>query len=376
MQSLLTAAESHRAWVEDLIQHLVRLESPSTDKAALDRCGRELAHRLVDLGAKVTTFPQQTAGDHVKAEFGAGPWQVLVLGHFDTVWPIGEIERMPCQRRGDRITGPGVFDMKAGIAIAMLALRVLTERREPLPHRVVMLWTTDEEVGSLTSRALIEDEAQRSRAVFVLEPSLPGGALKTARKGVADFRVTAQGIAAHAGIDPGSGASAIHELVRQAVRLLALHQPDRGITVNVGRFEGGDRTNVVADRAVMDVDVRVPTLKDGERVAAAFASLTPDDPRVRLEVTGGVDRPPLERSASVVALYHQARDIARSLGRTLGEGATGGGSDGNFTAALGIPTLDGLGAEGGGAHARDEHVLVASLPFRAALLAGLVLTVQ
>ena len=157
---------------------------------------------------------------------------------------------MPCQRRGDRITGPGVFDMKAGIAIAMLAVRVLTERTAPLPHRLVMLWTTDEEIGSATSRAILEDEARRSRAVFVLEPSLPGGALKTARKGVGDFRVTATGIAAHAGIDPASGASAVHELARQAVRLLELHQPDRGVTVNVGRFEGGDRTNVVADRAV------------------------------------------------------------------------------------------------------------------------------
>jgi glutamate carboxypeptidase len=376
MQSLLTAAESHRAWVEDLIQHLVRLESPSTDKAALDRCGRELAHRLADLGAKVTTFPQLAAGDHVRAEFGAGPSQVLVLGHFDTVWPIGEIERMPCQRRGDRITGPGVFDMKAGIAIAMLAVRVLTERTAPLPHRLVMLWTADEEVGSATSRAILEDEARRSRAVFVLEPSLPGGGLKTARKGVGDFRVTATGVAAHAGIDPANGASAVHELARQAVRLLELHQPDRGVTVNIGRFEGGDRTNVVADRAEMDVDVRVPTLKDGERVASLLASLAPHDPRVLLQVTGGVDRPPLERSAAVVALYEQARDIARTLGRTLGEGATGGGSDGNFTAALGIPTLDGLGAEGSGAHARDEHVLVQSLPFRAALLAGLVLTVK
>ncbi len=376
MRSLLTAAESHRAWIERLIQDLVQLESPSTDKAALDRCGRELGRRLETLGAHVTTYPQQAAGDHVRAEFGDGRSQVLVLGHFDTVWPIGELARMPCERRADRITGPGAFDMKAGIAIAMLAARVLTERSDPLPHRVVTLWTTDEEIGSGTSRAIVEDEARRSQAVFVLEPSLPGGAVKTARKGVGDFRVAAEGIASHAGIDPASGASAVHELARQAMRLLDLHDPDRGVTVNVGRFYGGDRTNVVADRAVMDVDVRVPTMTDAERISSVLASLTPHDPRVRLTVTGGVDRPPLERSAAVVALYTQARDIARALGRTLEEGATGGGSDGNLTAALGVPTLDGLGAEGGGAHARDEHVLVESLPFRAALLAGLILAVQ
>jgi glutamate carboxypeptidase len=376
MHSLLASAESHRAWIERLVLDLVQLESPSTDKAALDRCGDELARRLEALGARVTRHPQSSAGDHLKAEFGDRQSQVLILGHFDTVWPTGELQRMPCERRADRISGPGAFDMKAGIAIAMLAARLLSERADPTPHRVVMLWTTDEEIGSATSRALLEEEARRSRAVFVLEPSLPGGALKTARKGVGDFSVAAEGVAAHAGIDPASGASAVHELARQALRLLELHEPDRGVTVNVGRFVGGDRTNVVADRAVMNVDVRVPTMADGARIAAAFASLTPQDARVRLAVTGGIDRPPLERSAAVAALYEQARDIARALGRSLGEGATGGGSDGNFTAALGIPTLDGLGADGGGAHSRDEHVLVESLPFRAALLAGLILTVE
>jgi glutamate carboxypeptidase len=376
MNSLLASAESHRAWIENLILDLVRLESPSTDKTALDRFGVDLARRLETLGARITRYPQTTAGDHVKAEFGDGGSQVLLLGHFDTVWPIGELARMPCERRGDRITGPGAFDMKAGIAIAMLATRLLTEQPSPLPHRIVMLWTTDEEIGSGTSRAILEAEARRSRAVFVLEPSLPGGALKTARKGVGDFRVVAEGVAAHAGIDPTEGASAVHELARQTLRLLELHEPERGVTVNVGRFAGGDRANVVADRSAMDVDVRVPTLADGKRVASVFSSLTPYDPRVRLIVTGGIDRPPLERSPAVAALFEQARDVAQALGRPLEEGATGGGSDGNFTAALGVPTLDGLGAVGGGAHARDEHVLVGPLPFRAALLAGLISTVQ
>jgi len=215
MQSLLAAAEAHRDWIERLIEDLVRLESPSTDKPALDRCGRELADRLETLGARVTKYPQQSAGDHVRAEFGDGGSQVLVLGHFDTVWPVGELARMPCERRDGRMTGPGVFDMKAGIAIAMLAARLLTERSARLPCRIVMLWTTDEEIGSGTSRAAIEAEARTSRAVLVLEPALPGGALKTARKGCGEFHLTVEGVTAHAGLDPGKGASAIHELADQ-----------------------------------------------------------------------------------------------------------------------------------------------------------------
>jgi glutamate carboxypeptidase len=376
MRTLLAEAERHRTWIEHLIEDLVRLESPSTDKAALDRCGSDIARRLAELGGRITVYPQMTAGDHVRAEFGDGDSRVLLLGHFDTVWPVGALARMPCRREADRITGPGAFDMKGGIAIGMLAARILRERPIQPRHKIVMLWTTDEEVGSLTSRSILEAEARRSRAVFVLEPALPGGALKTARSGVADFHVAAHGVAAHAGIDPARGASAVHELVRQAVRLLELHDPARGVTISIGRFTGGERTNVVAESAAMDVDVRTLTREAADRVETAFKGLTPHDPRVRLETSGGLARPPLERTAAVAALYGRARQIAREWGRSLDEGATGGGSDGNFTAALGVPTLDGLGAEGGGAHARDEHVLVEPLPFRAALLAGLILTVE
>ncbi len=370
MQSLLSAAEAHRAWAIDLIEDLVRLESPSTDKVALDRCSAELARLLVELGLRVTTVDGGQTADHLRAELGRGEAQVLVLGHFDTVWPIGQLERMPLRRDGRYLYGPGAYDMKAGIAAAVLAARLLAALPAP-GHRVVMLWTSDEEVGSGSSRGAIEAEARRSRAVLVLEPALPGGGVKTARKGVGDFRITARGIAAHAGVEPGRGASAVHELAWQVQRLLELEDRPHGLTVNVGRFTGGSRPNVVADEAAIDVDVRIPTISDADRVAAAITTLTPRDARVRLTVTGGINRPPMERTPGVEALYLRASRLAASVGRELPEGATGGASDGNFTAALGVPTLDGLGPDGAGAHALDERVDLDTLPFRAALVAGL-----
>jgi glutamate carboxypeptidase len=376
--SLLSAADAHREWATALLEQLVRLESPSGDVEALNRCGAVLAHELARLGGRVTPIATPGAGDHLRAEFGASAArsQVLVLGHFDTVWPIGQLARMPVRHDDGRFYGPGAFDMKAGIVIALLAMRALVETRLDAAHRVVMLWTTDEEVGSLTSRALIEAEARASRAVFVLEPSLPGGAVKTARKGVGDFRIRATGIAAHAGVDPGRGASAVHELAWQVSRLVELADPAAGVTINIGTFHGGTRPNVIADAAEASVDVRVPTLADADRILSAIQSLAARDARVRLEVSGGLDRPPMERSDGVVQLYLLARALAADMGRTLDEGATGGGSDGNFTAALGIPTLDGLGADGDGAHALHEHVVLETLPFKAALLAGLLLHVK
>ncbi len=374
--SLLSAADAHREWATALLEQLVRLESPSGDADALNRCGTSIAHELTRLGGRVTPIATDGGGDHLRAEFGSGPSQLLILGHFDTVWPIGQLARMPVRQDDGRFYGPGAFDMKAGIVIALLAMRAVADARLVLPHRVVMLWTTDEEVGSLTSRTLIEAEARASRAVLVLEPSLPGGAVKTARKGVGDFRIRATGIAAHAGVDPGRGASAVHELAWQDSRLVELSNPAAGVTVNIGTLHGGSRPNVVADAAEASVDVRVPTLADAERIVAALGNLVPRDGRVRLDVSGGLDRPPMERSDGVVQLYHLARALAADLGRTLEEGATGGGSDGNFTAALGIPTLDGLGADGDGAHALHEHVLLETLPFKAALLAGLLLHVK
>jgi glutamate carboxypeptidase len=371
MLSLLAAAESHRDWALAVIEDLVRLESPSIDKSALDRVGAEIARLFVELGARAAALPQERSGDHLRIEIGRGDEQVLVIGHFDTVWPIGQIKTMPVRREDGRLYGPGSYDMKAGIAMTLLAARILIETNRLPAHRIAMIWTSDEEVGSDTSREILEAEARRSRAVFVLEPALAGGGVKTARKGVADFRIEATGISAHAGVEPDKGASAIHELAWQAVQLLALNDPSRGLTINVGCIGGGTRPNVVAAEATMDVDVRIPTEAEAARVTAAITALVPRDPRVRLRVSGGVNRPPMERTAGVAALYERAARISRQLGKELPEGATGGGSDGNFTAALGIPTLDGLGPDGAGAHALHEHVLIDSVPFRAALLAGL-----
>jgi glutamate carboxypeptidase len=296
---------------------------------------------------------------------------VLLLGHFDTVWPIGTLQRMPLRRHGDRLHGPGTFDMKAGIAIGIAAAIAL--RATPTPHPpITMLWTADEEVGSSTSRAVIEAEARQSRAVLVLEPALPGGALKTARKGCGEYEVIVHGVAAHAGLDPGKGASAIHELASLIASIERLQDLERGITVNAGVISGGTRPNVVAEEARATIDVRAKTMADAAAVDAQLRRLQPVRPGTRLTLQGGFERPPLERTDAVAALFMRAAAVAQAFGRDLREGSAGGGSDGNFTAALGVPTLDGLGAVGDGAHAAHEHVDASALPWRAALLAGLI----
>jgi glutamate carboxypeptidase len=369
-RQLLDYCERERDWQLDALVALARLESPSDDEAALGRCGADLAERLTKIGGRVTR-----AGPHVRAAFGptAGDasLQILLLGHFDTVWPIGTIARMPVERHGGRLHGPGVYDMKGGVAIGLLALRAL-QAFDLLARPVLFLCTADEEVGSTSSRSLIEDEARRSRQALVLEPALANGGVKTGRKGVGEYRVDVTGIAAHAGVEPEKGASAIRELARQVFALEELAAPELGTTINVGRLEGGTRSNVIAERASAMVDVRVTTAAEAARVDRAIRQLQPGDPRTAVRVTGGINRPPMERTPAVLALYATAQSVARELGRDLREGTTGGASDGNFTAALGVPTLDGLGAEGDGAHATSEHVLIDAFSFRTALLAGLV----
>lgn len=373
MGLLLDYCLAHQDALRKSIDRLVQLESPSTDKAAVDRCGAVLAAMLTEAGATVTRFPQTKRGDHLRAEFPGGSRRILLLGHLDTVWDVGQIQRMPLREQDGRLYGPGVYDMKASIAISILAMRALRARLHvgsEVPT-VVMLWTTDEEVGSETSRGYIEAEARTTDAVLVLEPSLPGGAAKTRRKGCGEFHVTVHGISAHAGIDPRKGVSAIHELAHQIVALEELRDLERGISVNVGVVSGGTRGNVVAEQARAVVDVRVPTMKEAGRIEARMRQLRPLNPAASIEVTGSVARPPLERTDGVARLYGQAKEVAAELGVDLGEGSTGGGSDGNFTAALGVPTLDGLGPDGDGAHALHEHVIIDDLPWRAAFLAAL-----
>jgi glutamate carboxypeptidase len=367
-RDLLDWCAAERRWLLDMVSTLAALESPSTDRDAVNRCGTEIAARLHDLGGIVTRLPGGVRADHVRADFGTGRRRVLLLGHFDTVWPIGQIGRMPVREEDGRLHGPGVFDMKAGIAIAMLSMRAISAFQSERYAAVTMLWTTDEEIGSESSRGAIERIAGECDAVLVLEPSLPGGAAKTSRKGVGEFEVTVHGVSAHAGIDPTKGASAILELARQIIAVQSLQDLDRGLSINVGRIEGGSRTNVVAELARATIDVRVQTMADAAAIERTLRALEPANRATRLEISGGVNRPPLERTPAVVALFELAREAAHELGQELKEGATGGGSDGNFTAAVGVPTLDGLGPRGDGAHAQHEHVEIDDLPWRAALL--------
>lgn len=371
MRQLLDFSIANQDWLLELIESLVAIESPSDDPHAVNRCGAELAKRLEAIGGKVTRIASPTAGDHVRASFGTGTRQILMLGHFDTVWPVGQLAKMPLKREAGRLHGPGVFDMKAGIGLAMLATRAVLEHAALDDCQLTMLWTTDEEIGSGTSRAVIEAEAARSAAVLVFEPSLPGGGLKTSRKGVGQFELIARGVSAHAGLDPGKGVSAVRELARQILAIDELQDPAGGVTVTVGVISGGTRANVVPDEARGIIDARANTRADADRVEQVLKSLQPSLAGAKVEVSGGFDRPPLERTAAVIGLFEAAKAVAEENGVTLTEGAAGGGSDGNFTAALGVPTLDGFGAIGDGAHALHEHVDIDALVPRAAVIAGL-----
>jgi glutamate carboxypeptidase len=288
----------------------------------------------------------------------------------DTVWEVGTLRSMPFRVEQGRVYGPGAFDMKAGLVQLVFALRAMRRSMVQPASNVVVLINSDEEIGSHSSRRLIEEQAQRSRAVLVLEPSLPpDGRAKTFRKGVGVFEIQIKGRAAHAGLDPRRGVSAIEEMARQIQVLHQMTDHDRGITVNVGTVQGGTRVNVVAADARAEVDLRVSTIRDAKEMESRILGLRPSMAGTEVFVTGGVDRPPLERSARVVRLFEKAQAAAADLGFHLGEGSAGGGSDGNITAALGVPTLDGLGAVGDGAHATDEHVILEEMPRRAALLA-------
>jgi glutamate carboxypeptidase len=357
----------------DSIRELVEFESPSEDKAAIDRLVEVMAQRLSALGGRVKVHKQKKAGNHVQADFGPakGP-RLLLLGHHDTVYPLGTLATMPCKVVKDRLHGPGVFDMKAGLAFAMEVIAGWNERGG-LPRPVTLLSVSDEEVGSESSLHITGALAKKSAAVLVLEPSLgPGGALKTARKGVGEYKLRVKGVSAHAGLEPEKGANAIHELARQILRIASFAEPEHGLTLSADIIRGGSRVNVVAAEAEADIDLRIARMRDAARIEKKMRSLRPMDPRCRLELLGGLNRPPLERTPAGAKLYASARRIAAEMGITLDEAAVGGGSDGNFTAGLGIPTLDGLGAVGEGAHAKHECISISAIPWRCALLASLI----
>ncbi len=378
VRELLAAAQRRQDAMVRLLGQLVRCESSSYDKAGVDRCARMLAAEWARrLGrSRVKVLRQRERGDHLRMEWSprgrAATKQILVVGHTDTVYEKGTLARMPFRVAGGRAFGPGIFDMKGGLVIALGAVDALLACGAQPARRVIFLWTSDEEIGSRTSRRIIEREARRSEAVLVLEPAAgPRGLLKTARKGVGDYVLRVTGKAAHAGLNPGAGVNAVHELALQIARVAEFNDARRGTTVNVDIVSGGTRSNVIADAARAVVDVRCARLSDARRLAAKFRALRPILRGAKLEVTGGLDRPPMERTAASAALFHQAQRLGRAMGVELGETMVGGGSDGNFTAALGVPTLDGLGAVGNGAHSPDEFVVIRSLPERAALLAGL-----
>jgi glutamate carboxypeptidase len=379
MRALLAGA---RRKLPDLIQlthQLVHAESPSDSGPAVNACMAIAAAHAKKLGGRVRNHRRNNHGDLLEVSFPLrkrdrltrNEGRILLLGHLDTVWPVGTLKSMPCRVHDGRLWGPGTLDMKAGVAMAFTAIELLLETNM-LRREVVLLLNSDEEIGSPVSRSVTEAIAKTCDAVFVLEPA-QGLAYKTARKGIGNWRIDVEGIAAHAGVDFDKGANAIRELARVIETVSGWTDPKRGLTVSVGVAAGGSKSNVIPAHAWAEVDVRIPRIADGARVARKFAALKPCDPRCKLVVAGEINRPPMERSRGTVQLYKKARSIAAELGFVLAEASTGGGSDGNFTAALGIPTLDGMGAVGEGAHATHESVLIDHLAPRTALLAGMLI---
>lgn len=380
MSSLINHFSALQASILDSIRVLVERESTSKEEARLIEIADFVARQLSDLGGQVELTPQPGYGTHLRARFDFGhdlsEPQVLVIGHLDTVWPVGTLERMPFRLTPEgAVHGPGIFDMKSGIVIAVQALNAIRSLSLQTKRPVTLLLTCDEEIGSKTSRSLVEEEARRSAAALVLEPPITGGVVKTGRKGIGVFGVRVIGRAAHAGLDPRKGVNANVELSHQILRLAAMNDHDRGVTVSVGVMNGGTTINVVPAEASAKVDVRFWTPEDGERIVREIRDLQPVLADAQLEITGGINRPPMPRSENNIALYEHARDLAAELGFELNDAVVGGGSDGNFTAALGVPTLDGLGVDGSGAHADHEHIIVSDIPRRAALLTRLMQTV-
>jgi glutamate carboxypeptidase len=372
VDSFLRSAHAKHKDIISCIRELVECESPSDDPASIDKFTRLFSGMVRDI-ARVRVYP----GKHIRCEFNLpGPrkkGQILALGHSDTVWPLGTLRTMPFRQSRGRLWGPGVLDMKAGLVFFVFAMRILRELGIPVRRKLVLQVNSDEEVGSPSSRVLTEGIARKSAAVLVLEPGTGlDGKLKTARKGVGDYRITVRGHAAHAGLDFEKGANSVVEMARQIERIAGFTRLTQGITVSPGVIQGGTRSNVVPAECRVEVDVRAPSAAAQRYLERKFASLKPFDKRCAIEAAGGLNRPPMERSPGVRQLFQTARKLGAGLGVAVEESSSGGGSDGNFTAALGIPTLDGLGAVGEGAHAPHESILIDRIADRTALLAKLV----
>jgi glutamate carboxypeptidase len=366
--------ETRQEQIVQTIREFVEIESPSDNKPAADRMGAFLAGCFEAVGGRALVHHADDFADSVQIDFpGREPIKpVLLLGHFDTVYPLGTLATMPCRVTDDHLYGPGVLDMKSGIALMLFAIAALQTWHTGLPRPVTVFLVSDEEVGSYSSRKITEALAKESAAVLVLEPAGPRGAVKTARKGVGEYVLNVKGVAAHAGLDPGKGHSAILELAHQLTAVSKLNDFERGLSLNPGVIRGGTRTNVIAAEAIAEIDVRIAHAKQAAALDRKLRALKPFDKHCTLRIEGGINRMPMERTAGVAALFEKAQAIAKQIDWTLEEAAVGGGSDGNFTAGMGIPTLDGMGGSGQGAHAVHEHILISELPRRALLLAGMV----
>lgn len=372
----LIPVRNMQAYLDSLlvrVERYVLIESPSTEKAAVDELAAAFAADARGLGAEVELRPQQQVGDQVIARWPAsGEGSALLLCHLDTVHPLGTLDHFGLEKGPRKWSGPGIFDMKTSIAMALTAVEALQREKNGLGRPLTLLCSTDEEIGSHYSQELIEELAQQHSLVLCLEPALADGALKTRRKGIGLFELEVSGRAAHAGVSPEDGANAIVAMSLIIQQLQALAKPELGLTLNVGTIEGGSRSNVVPERCQVELDVRLPTPDLADELEAALHALTTDDPGTELTVRGGWNRPPMPRTRAIAEAYQQAQAIASELGFELSEGGTGGGSDANFVAPLDVPLLDGLGPIGGGAHTNEEFIWLDSLPRRTALLAGLI----
>ena len=375
ISDILRAAQSGEANLLQLLRQLVEIESPSDDKAAVDHANDLVAGWVEALGGSIKRHRQRAFGDVLELRFGPARSKrsrVLLLGHLDTVWPVGTLAKMPWREADGKVFGPGILDMKVGVMMALEAIRILRDLDVQRP--VTLLLNSDEEIGSPISRPITEKIAQQCAAVLVLEPA-QGLAYKTARKGVGHFDLRVTGVGAHAGVDFEAGHSAIREMARLVETISNFTDPSKGRTLNVGVIAGGTRSNVIAAECTAQVDARIVKASDARTVERLMRSLRVTDPACKLEVTGGVNRPPMERKPGTIALFKQARKLGAEIGLNLQEASTGGGSDGNFTAALGIPTLDGMGAVGAGAHANHEHIVRAHLVERTTLLTAMLAAV-